>query len=73
MVERYGVVQGQWQCHQIVERLELPYKEVENIFLKMEVVEDLTDFQIIYTFFIFEKCIYISQNVYIFFKMYIYF
>ena len=66
MVEGYGVVQCQWQCHQIVERLELPYKEVENIFLKMEVVEDLTDFQIISLFLVLEKCIYISLNLYIF-------
>ena len=55
MVEGYGVVQCQWQCHQIVERLELPYKEVENISLKMEMVEDLTDFQIISLFLVLEK------------------
>ena len=66
MVEGYGVVQCQWQCHQIVERLELPYKEVENISLKMEMVEDLTDFQIISLFLVLEKCIYISLNLYIF-------
>ena len=66
MVEGYGVVQCQWQCHQIVERLELPYKEVENISLKMEIVEDLTDFQIISLFLVLEKCIYISLNLYIF-------
>ena len=66
MVERYGVVQCRWQCHQIVERLELPYKEVENISLKIKMVEDLTDFQIISLFLVLEKCIYISLNLYIF-------
>ena len=50
MVEGYGVVQCQWQCHQIVERLELPYKEVENISLKIKMVEDLTDIQVISPF-----------------------
>ena len=66
MVEGYGVVQCQWQCHQIVERLELPYKEVENISLKIKMVEDLTDIQVISLFLVLEKCIYISLNLYIF-------
>ena len=66
MVEGYGVVQCQWQCHQIVERLELPYKEVGNISLKIKMVEDLTDIQVISLFLVLEKCIYISLNLYIF-------
>ena len=66
MVEGYGVVQCQWQCHQIEERLELPYKEVENISLKIKMVEDLTDIQVISLFLVLEKCIYISLNLYIF-------
>ena len=66
MVEGYGVVQCQWQCHQIVERLELPYKEVGNVSLKIKMVEDLTDIQVISLFLVLEKCIYISLNLYIF-------
>ena len=50
MVEGYGVVQWQWQCHQVEERPELPYKEVGNIYLKIKMVEDLTDIQVISPF-----------------------
>ena len=66
MVEGYGVVQWQWQCHQVEERPELPYKEVGNISLKIKMVEDLTDIQVISLFLVLEKCIYISLNLYIF-------
>ena len=50
MVEGYGVVQWQWQCHQVEERPELPYKEVGNISRKIKMVEDLTDIQVISPF-----------------------